>query len=135
MTVEISVPFTLDETGRVAQTQDPSAQANQHVQALVGTNRGERVMMPDYGMNLADYLWLPGFDAKSQQMAIDAQSQLNKWEPNITVLGVVPVGDTETGLSGMNVQFSMTPGMPEAGTTTMTATVLPGGDVIEGATS
>lgn len=127
--VEVLVPFQLDVHGRVAQTAQPNIQQMQHVQALVSTYPGERVMRPNYGIPLRDYVFAPGPDFVTQEITQDVVQQMATWEPTIQVNGIVPDVDDETrGVVSLDVQFSSG---PNTSSTTNTATVFIGGSVSE----
>lgn len=130
MSVEISIPFRLDISGRIAQTQDPDAQANQHVMSLVSTTPGERVMQPDYGVNLQDYVFDSGdFSAEAALIQNDVSVAMAKWEPTLTLNGVAPAGNSEVGVVSLEVDFSRQPGNLSA--PVQSATVLVGGTVVQ----
>lgn len=124
------LPIQLTAGGSFATTSDPDQIALQRVESVIGTPPGERVMMPDYGVNLPGYLFAPGLDDTiSQAIAVDVSNQLGKWEPNINVLDIVPViSQNDVGIANVNVEFttSLSPDF----TPIQTATVLVGGTVV-----
>jgi phage baseplate assembly protein W len=127
MPVEILAPFTLDVTGQIATTSDPRVQAQQHIESLVSTNPGERVMLPDYGVPLKTYLFEPGENIVDQQMVKDITAQMTQWEPGINVLGITPVPNNQPGLADVNVDWEFTPNITAA---LQTAIVQVGGTVV-----
>jgi phage baseplate assembly protein W len=46
MSMEMTTPFRVGFNGRVSVTTNPDAQVRQHVEVLVATEPGERVMLP-----------------------------------------------------------------------------------------
>lgn len=46
---EISLPFRVDASGRIATVSDPDEIARQHIRCYVQTEQGERVMRPSWG--------------------------------------------------------------------------------------
>ena len=126
------MPFAVDIHGRIATVLDPDTQAMQHVECLVSTSPGERVMMPDYGIPLTSYLFEPGFEQVTIEIEHDVTSQMSMWEPNLTVMDVTPLLDSDFGVSKVTVDFARMPGVPDSSSPTLTATVHVGGDVTEG---
>lgn len=128
---EIAVPFALS-SGKIAQTNDPYAQAQQHVTALVSTTPGERVMLPSYGVSTAALVFASDNEAVAAQIAKDTQNAIGQWEPTLVVTDVTPAdtGPAE-GVAAVNVDFRLG-SVPGSSPAAPTVTVLPGGDVISG---
>jgi Bacteriophage baseplate protein W len=128
MSIEILVPFALDQNGKVATTADPDLQAMQHVESLVATYPGERVMLPAYGIPLRDYMFAPGVSAVTARINNDVNSAMGAWEPSLTVRSITPTADELEGVSDIKVDFTR----GAANTSPVsTATVLVGGTVID----
>lgn len=53
---EISVPFKLDNQGRIATVSDPSRIARQHLTTYLLTRPGERVMRGEFGTPIKDFI-------------------------------------------------------------------------------
>jgi hypothetical protein len=53
------VPLQLDSAGRFATTGDPSRILAQQIIDLLVTNWGERVMLPQHGANVREFLFAP----------------------------------------------------------------------------
>jgi uncharacterized protein len=131
MSTELSQPFQLTPSGGVAVTTIPSVQVQQHLQSLVSTNPGERVMQPKYGVPLANFLF--GLDTSQTAAAVsnDVSAAVAKWEPNVNIQDVrTMVSDTSEGLVSINVDYS--PGaVAPSSSVISTASILVGGTVIE----
>ena len=131
MSSEIVIPFALSPTGGIAVTTDPDVQTGQHVDSLVSTRPGERVMVPTYGVDLAGQLFGNTGDVGAA-VVNDVKVAMGKWEPSVIVVNVSLVDslDQTTGLTQVEVDYAT----PSGGATnpgTSTATVLVGGTVIE----
>lgn len=98
MSVEMIIPFQLAPDGSIAVTTDPNRQAQQHVDALVSTNPGERVMLPGYGVPVRDSVFSPDDETAVNNLANEITEAFAKWEPNITIDAV---------------DFQTTPGQPD----------------------
>jgi hypothetical protein len=128
MSTEIVVPFALDKYGNVATTSDPAAQAMQHVTVLVDTEPGERVMQPNYGVPLKEYIFEPDPTTVTKQISQDVKTQMAIWEPTIVVLNVTPHSSDSFGVANVEVDFELN---PNSSPDVFTATVEVGGTVIE----
>lgn len=131
MSTELLAPFGLTPSGQVAVTDDPRVQARQHVTALVSTNPGERVMLPEYGVALSGLVFAPDNVVVAQTVQRDVTQALAAWEPGISVTSVIPAPgqDPTTGAAMVDVDFQQ--GMTASpGAAVQTATILIGGQVI-----
>lgn len=129
MSVQFTQPFALTASGSVATTSDPNVIAETRVQSVIGTYPGERVMQPDYGVNLPGYLFSPNIINETDLLVSDISTQLNRWEPSITIDSITPVTtQSDIGLSEVNVEFTISndPTLTPA----QVATVLVGGTVV-----
>jgi phage baseplate assembly protein W len=126
MSSEVLVPFTLDVHGIVAVTTDPGVQSEQHVDSLVSTNPGERVMLPNYGVPLESYLFDPGNDLLTQTIVMDVRTQMETWEPSLIVTSIQPVPNPGLGVAAVDVTWTYA---SQAGST-LNAVVQIGGTVV-----
>jgi phage baseplate assembly protein W len=125
---EILYPFGLDVHGSVAATSDPNVQQMQHVDSLVSTYPGERVMRPTYGIPLRDYVFEPGPDFVSNELQRNVTLAVGQWEPTVQVTQVTPVLDEDTqGVVSIDVDFNSSNSASNA--PVHTATVYVGGSV------
>lgn len=129
MGVNFKLPFQLTSQGNIATTSDPNEIATDRVNAIVGTYPGERVMQPDYGINLPMYLFTPDVINDTDLIANDVTTQVSKWEPSITLLDVVPITtNSDFGLAEINIEFSIS--SDPTFTPSLVATVEVGGNVV-----
>lgn len=132
MSTEILTPFQLTPSGGVAAASVPADQVQQHLQALVSTTPGERVMQPAYGVALANALFGLGTAQTAAIVSTDVQAAIAKWEPNVNIQDVrTSVGDTSLGIVAIDVDYSPGSGPPSPNAV-QTCTVLVGGSVIAG---
>jgi uncharacterized protein len=127
---EILYPFQLTQNGSVATTGDvPSLEAQQHVDAIVSTAPGERVMLPTYGVPLLANLFLNNPDAIAAGLANDVTKAMATFEPSINVISVTPTyADQSEGLAAVLVDYSVGAGQLSSSSVN-TATILVGGQV------
>jgi len=80
-------PLALAADGSVA-TAAYEEDVRQSVLIILGTRRGERVMRPDFGAGLEDFVFEPMSVATQEAMKKRVQDSLIEWEPRIDVLAV-----------------------------------------------
>lgn len=132
MTTEMVHPFQLAPDGSIAVTQDPSAQAEQHLECLISTMPGERVMLPTYGASAREDIFLPNDETVVAQLRGQIQQAITKWEPNIEVssVDIVDTGDP-TNPALIAVDWQPRSPLSSSPSGAQTATILVGGGVIE----
>ena len=70
---------------RFARYEDDVEQA---VQIILLTSRGERVMLPEFGAGLRDFVFEPNSDATRARIAESVRKALADWEPRIDLENV-----------------------------------------------
>jgi uncharacterized protein len=130
MSTELQAPFGLSPSGGVAVVSTPGLQVQQHLQSLVSTQPGERVMRPGYGVPLVNRVFDFDVNEIAAVVANDVSRAVTTWEPSINLKDVQSsVSDTTNGLASINVRYS--PGSAaNSSATVTTATVLVGGSVV-----
>lgn len=124
-----SVPFALTPNGTVKTTRDPNQIANDRVESLVGTYPGERVMLPDYGVNLPPQVFAPNIETQKSIITNDISKAMTQWEPAIILDSVEPVvTQQDVGIVSVNVTFTLSNN--PALTPAQVATVEVGGNVV-----
>lgn len=109
MPSEIAVPFRLDETGRIATVTNPDDQIRQHVQSLVGTSPGERVMLSSYGVPLERLLFGADEEFTEVETAELVGAALSTWEPGVFLRSVAPIPDQDDlGVASVAVDYART---------------------------
>jgi uncharacterized protein len=106
MPSEIAMPFRLGTDGRVVTVSDPDALVRQHVLALVNTQPGERVMLPQYGVGTAALVFedddVEDISARAATMVSDA---FTLWEPGVRLASVMPV-TSDDRIARVDVTYS-----------------------------
>src|ERR1700691_601284 len=128
--VEIIYPFALNSDGSVATTTDPNVQINQHIQSLVSTQPGERVMLPLYGVNTFRQLFAPDGDIATSVLVNEVTTAMQTWEPNVNVVDIVavPVAGSQYpgGTAAVEVNWSPVAVQSLAAAGVISATILVG---------
>jgi phage baseplate assembly protein W len=106
MPTEIAVPFRLASDGTIAVETSPDRQIAQHVQALVGTQPGERVMLPDYGVPVADLLFDPDASFVAQEISRAVTAAFTTYEPGVVLQKATPIPDaSQLSLARIEVDY------------------------------
>ncbi len=106
MPTEIAFPFRLASDGTIAVETNPDRQIDQHVRALIGTQPGERVMLPDYGVPVADLLFDPDASFVAQEISRAVTTAFNAFEPGVILQRAIPVPDaTQQSLARVEVDY------------------------------
>ena len=105
--VEIDQPFRVDPQGHIAFTSDPKRVLMNRVRTIIGTELGERVMRPDYGVALQSMLFEADDEMNATVIASDIEQALQEYEPGIIVQSVTTDSDdTLDGIINVNVSYS-----------------------------
>lgn len=95
---EILVPFSFSRNGGVATTTDPDVEVRQHVEALLRTNPGERVMKPGYGVSLIDYVFDNIQPAELSDMQQKISDGFDAWIPSARLVKLAGVSGPTFGV-------------------------------------
>lgn len=85
----MAFPFRIEPaTGRVAMASG-GEKVRQDVRIILGTRRGERPMLRDFGTRLPSLVNDPNDDVLAELLQIEAREALIQWEPRILVTNMV----------------------------------------------
>jgi len=87
-----SFPVELDATGEIATAAD-AEEVRQAVHLILSTGRGERVMRPEFGAGLDQFVFAPLSVATLALIRHRVEEALVTWEPRIEVVAVRAVAD------------------------------------------
>jgi phage baseplate assembly protein W len=106
MPTEIAIPFRLASDGTISVESNPDRQIAQHVNALVGTQPGERVMLPDYGVPVADLLFDPDASFVAQEISRAVTAAFTTYEPGVVLQKATPIPDaSQMSLARIEVDY------------------------------
>lgn len=129
MGTNFSSPFVLTPQGGVSKTTNPNVISENRVECLIGTNPGERVMLPAYGVDLQKYLFTPDVVENSNMVSNDITQAMSSWEPSLTLLNIIPTATQDnSGLLNISVEYTIS--SDPTITPALTATVMVGGKVV-----
>lgn len=130
------VPFQMGPSGTIATVTTDADITEQHVNSLISTVQGERIMLPTYGLNLAGMIFGandPVLQNVIQNEVIDA---FQVWEPGIQLLTVdqAQSTDAQAGIAAVNVTYALNSSnaVPTSATPiTQQATMSAGGTIVD----
>lgn len=88
-----SFPPCLESDGRVEEVAYEE-DIDQAIFIILGTDRGERVMRPDFGAGLNSFVFEPVNTTTMQLVKTRVEESLIDWEPRIDLLAVTVAADT-----------------------------------------
>ncbi|MGH3943138.1 MAG: GPW/gp25 family protein [Pseudonocardiaceae bacterium] len=97
-------PVRLDDDHHVLMTSSGDEAIRQSIWMILGTARGERVMRPDFGCGISDFVFDVHDAGTTHSICEAVREALTHWEPRIEVLDVAAVpdaGDLDVGGPGM----------------------------------
>lgn len=134
MFLQATIPFALGPSGLVATESNPDVQIGQRVAAVVGTLPYERVMLPNFGVPLGDFVFEEQ-DIVLANLTRMITNALAIWEPGVVVNLTTPVWNKQgDGIAAVEVDYKRTDSSPVVGrnaTTMNTALIGVGGTVQE----
>ncbi|HEX2301206.1 MAG TPA: GPW/gp25 family protein [Pseudonocardiaceae bacterium] len=89
-------PVVLDEDHTVRMTGSGEEAIRQSIWMILRTARGERVMRPDFGCGIHDYVFDVHDAGIASRICGAVREALAGWEPRIDVLDVSAIPDTAT---------------------------------------
>lgn len=128
------VPFQMGPNGTIAMVTTDADITDQHVQALISTVQGERIMLPTYGLNLSGLTFFPNDPVLQNVIQNDVIEAFQAWEPGLQLLTVSPSQSTDAqqGVAAVNVTYALnqTNAVPTATVPlTQQANMSPGGTI------
>jgi phage baseplate assembly protein W len=135
MPKEIAIPFRLDARKGIAVEENINGQIRQHVNSLIHTAPGERVMLPTYGVPLADALFEGDDEWVAENLRAAIEAGFRTWEPGVSLREVAVSGSQVSGdgRADVNVGYYRVDAPTSTGTGRKTnfASVSEGGTVTE----
>lgn len=89
----IDFPFRVDARGTMVTTDRRDDQIAQAIADIIETRRGERVMLPDYGIE--DFVFEVQGPSFAARLAFHLEEQIRKYVPLVNSVDVVPATDDE----------------------------------------
>jgi phage baseplate assembly protein W len=81
-------PVQIEEPGEIALSRY-EADIRQAIMIILGTAPGERVMRPEFGCGIHQYVFAPNNTHTAGLIRFQVEDALNRWEPRISLESVV----------------------------------------------
>lgn len=104
--VAISLPFTIDPYGKVAQTTDQSKIWADKVRSVIGTAVRERVMRPTFGTDIPAAVFENQEDADGRIQEL-VGSSFNTQLPQLNLDSVSSIFDSYTGTLNVEITYAL----------------------------
>lgn len=103
----ISFPPRIGSDGRMAWSSGPD-NIREAMMVILMTQPGERIMLPDFGGKLRNFLFEPNTVATRRLLQDDIQKALQIWEPRITVQSIsVDVDGNDARAAIATIQYQL----------------------------
>lgn len=100
-------PVTLDENGNIATARELVI-IDRSIEVVLGTAKGERLMRPDFGSDLFNFVFKPLNHSNKRGMATAVKTALQKWEKRIRLLDVVVSSDaSDPGTALISIEYEV----------------------------
>lgn len=90
----IAFPVRIDEKGNVAMS-EYEKNIDESIHIILGTAPGERVMRPEFGCRIHDFVFYPNNESTAALVSFYVREALVKWEPRIEEVRVRAYPDPE----------------------------------------
>lgn len=98
-------PVAVDAAGRIALSEYED-DVREAIRIILMTSKGERVMQPDFGAGLYDFVFVSMNSTNLGRIQRAVEDALVKWEPRVQVTGVsVEPDQTELGKLLINIDY------------------------------
>ena len=100
-------PVTLDAEHNIATVSERDA-INRSIEIILGTAKGERLMRPDFGSNLFDFVFKPLNHSNKRGMETAVKNALQKWEKRVRLLNVVVSSEvSDPGSALISIEYEV----------------------------
>jgi phage baseplate assembly protein W len=106
--VSVDLPFRFGADGSLATTRDPDRQIRQRLIGLIGTNPGERVMLPRLGVGVARLVFEPDIGLVNAELTTKIKNQAATYEPGASIARVTPHPEASAGQALLDVEYTRT---------------------------
>ena len=128
MSLAISLPFSFDSEGRVANTSDQTKILQDRIVLVLMTNLNERVMRPSFGSAIRYSNFENPVEATSIVQSA-ATLAFHTWLPYLTLISTDAFLDKD-GLLNINIKYKLGPAQSPQTVSVKTAILSRSGDVI-----
>ncbi len=100
-------PVAVDDSGRIRKV-DGGEAIDRSIALILGTAKGQRLMRPDFGSDLPDFVFKPLSEGNRTRMATAVKKAINTWEPRVRVLAVeVTISPRERAQALISIDYEI----------------------------
>lgn len=96
-------PIKVNRRGGLSYSQHEK-DIEESIYIILGTSKGERIMRPDFGCGIHDFVFSPADEFTMQSIKNCVEDALRDWEPRIDLLGV-DVSPAESNRLIINIEY------------------------------
>lgn len=96
-------PIKVNRRGGLSYSQHEK-DIEESIYIILGTSKGERIMRPDFGCGIHDFVFSPPDEFTMQSIKNRVEEALRDWEPRIDLLGV-DVSPAESNRLIINIEY------------------------------
>lgn len=102
----VAFPVELNVQGDLKLSQgDPNIQES--IRLILGTQVGERVYRPEFGSRISELVFAPLNRDTLIKLRLRVEEALSRWEPRITVTGIIAEPDPIQGKVELTIQYRL----------------------------
>jgi uncharacterized protein len=102
-----AMPVQLDARGEVGLTTDDN-EIQQSIYIILSTARGERVMRPEFGCGIHEYIFAPSNNVTAAAVEVEVKDALTRWEPRINVKTVKAIPSNDSiGVMMIEIEYEV----------------------------
>jgi phage baseplate assembly protein W len=101
----LALPLSPNEEGRLVQAEGPE-KVRQAIFIILDTEQGERLMLPEFGCGLRQFLMQPNNATTRADIERAVSLALQRWEPRIRVSQVDVTAGDEPSLVLVEIQYA-----------------------------
>ncbi|MGW0060352.1 GPW/gp25 family protein [Streptosporangium sandarakinum] len=106
--IGIDLPFRFDSSGHAVTTTDVDRMIRQRLIGIIGTNPGERVMIPQLGVGVARMVFETDAATVVAELTTDISYQASRYEPTVAIREIIPYPDAAKGEARLDVRYART---------------------------
>lgn len=107
--LSVKLPLTLDPDDGIALNKDFKDLVKQNLTMLLLTVNGERIMIPDFGIGLKQYLFELDTMLLRSELSSKIRTQVSKYLPFVNIKNLSFKSSTDNNILGVNIEYSITP--------------------------
>jgi uncharacterized protein len=106
LTIALPLVFS-DDDGPYLTIKEMEDLATQHLKMIVLTSPGERVMDPDFGVGIRNYLFEQETPLLTNEVRSNIKKQVDRYSPFIKIIKINTSIDSDSGLMSLEIMYAV----------------------------